>query len=63
MRHLFIIFAVLSTAFSVSSQQNLYQSFKPGLYPWIANDSEHEGDFKHINVHGGGILLFGDTYY
>lgn len=52
MRHLFIIFAVLSTAFSVSSQQNLYQSFKPGLYPWIANDSEHEGDFKHINVHG-----------
>lgn len=45
------------------AQQTDFNSFKPGQYPWIADDPENQGNGKHINAHGGGILLHGDTYY
>jgi hypothetical protein len=54
MKKTFLLFSMILIVFSALSQNN--KSVKPGeLWP----DSEG----KHINVHGGGILLYEGTYY
>lgn len=45
------------------AQQTDFTSFRPGLYPWSADDAGNTGNAKHINAHGGGILYHEDTYY
>lgn len=51
--HLVCLFA---TIFSINGQATVYESFHPGAL-WYDNNG------KHINAHGGGILVAGDTYY
>lgn len=63
MKRILNLLTLLSITFSMEAQQTDFNSFKPGLYPWTADDMENEGNAKHINVHGGGILLQDDIYY
>ncbi len=45
------------------AQTTDYTSFSPGLCPWSADDETQVGARKHINAHGGGILIYDNKYY
>ncbi len=54
-KHIFFYFITLSFILTGYSQKK-YTTFKPGDL-WLDNNG------KHINAHGGGILIYNNTYY